>query len=163
MDDGRAWTWGFRAARPAVELFAIATVLLCVAGALPGLVVAAAVTEYRDEAPRAAAASPELLAEVQQLSAFVGGVGAVLALGCGVLGWRLVRGWARGSSDVEAPRAVATAATLSAAAIVGAIFTAATGSGVAEVCAAGAALLVVTSLVVLGSTQVRAARRAPAG
>ncbi len=92
MDDGRAWTWGFRAARPAVELFAIATVLLCVVGALPGLVVAAAVTEYRDEAPRAAAASPELLAEVQQLSGFVGGVGAVLALGCGVLGWRLVRG-----------------------------------------------------------------------
>ncbi|WP_144681206.1 hypothetical protein [Cellulosimicrobium sp. TH-20] len=100
---------------------------------------------------------------MQQLATFVGGVGAVLALGCGVLGWRLVRGWARGSSDVEAPRAVATAATLSAAAIVGAFVTAATGSGVAEVCAAGAALLVVTSLAVLGSTQVRAARRAPAG
>lgn len=163
MDDGRPWTWGFRAARPAVELFAIATVLLCVAGALPGLVVAAAVTEYRDEAPRAAGASPELLAEGQQLAAFVGGVGAVLALACGVLGWRLVRGWARGSSDVEAPRAVATAATLSAAAIVGAFFTAATGSGVDEVCAAGAALLVVASLAVLGSTQVRAARREPAG
>lgn len=163
MDDGRAWTWGFRAARPAVELFAIATVLLCAAGALPGLVVAAAVTEYRDEAPRAAAASPELLAEVQQLATFVGGVGAVLALGCGVLGWRVVRGWARGSSDVEAPRAAATAATLSAAAIVVAFFTAATGSGVAEVCAAGAALLVVTSVAVLVCTQVRAGRRAPAG
>ncbi|MCM3535441.1 hypothetical protein M3693_14545 [Cellulosimicrobium funkei] len=54
-------------------------------------------------------------------------------------------------------------ATLSAAAIVGAFLNAATGSGVAEVCAAGAALLVVTSLAVLGSMQVRAARRAPAG
>ncbi|WP_455604128.1 hypothetical protein, partial [Cellulosimicrobium funkei] len=45
----------------------------------------------------------------------------------------------------------------------GAVLTAATGSGAAEGCAAGAALLVVTSLAVLGSTQVRAARRAPAG
>ena len=163
MDDRRAWTWGFRAARPAVELFAIATVLLCAAGALPGLVVAAAVTEYRDEAPRAAAASPELLAEVQQLATFVGGVGAVLALGCGPPRPRAARGGARGAPDLAAPRAAATAATLSAAAIVVAFFTAATGSGVAEVCAAGAALLVVTSVAVLVCTQVRAGRRAPAG
>lgn len=159
MDDARDWTRGFRTARPAVELFAIATVLLSAANALPGLVVAGAVLEYRDEAPRAAAASPELLAGVLQFATMVGGFGAALALTIAIVGYRVVRRWARGSSDVDAPRAVAAAAVVSSAAVVAAFFVAASEPSLAGACLAAAALLAITSLVAVGAAQVHAALR----
>jgi hypothetical protein len=159
MGDAQDWTWAFRTARQAVELFAIATVLLSAANALPGLIVAAAVLEYRDEASRAAAASPELLADELQFTTMVGAFGVTLALTIAVVGYRLVRRWARGSSDVDAPRAVAAAVVISSAAVVAASFIATGEPSLAGVFLVGAALLVVTSLVAVGASQVHAALR----
>lgn len=159
MDDACGWTWSFRVVRPAVELFAIATVLLALAGALPALVIAAAVMEYRDEASRAAAAPPELLAGEQQSATIVVGLGAVLALTIAIVGCRLVQRLARGSSDVASPRPVAAAAIISSAAIVAGFFAWASESRLAGSFVAGAALLVITSLATVAAAQISARLR----
>ncbi len=159
MGDAQDWTWAFRTARPAVELFAIATVLLSAANALPGLIVAVAALEYRDEAPRAAAASPELLADELQSITMVGAFGVALALMIAVVGYRLVRRWTRGSSDIDAPRAVPAAAVISSAAVVAASFVATSEPSLAGAFFVGATLLVVTSFATVGASQVRAALR----
>jgi hypothetical protein len=159
MDDARDWTWSFRTARPAVELFMIATVLLAIANLLPGLVIAGALTENRDEAPSATAASPELLAGEDRFAAMIGGFGAALALAIAIGGYLVVRRWGRGSPDVDSPRTVATAATTSSAAIVAAFFAGASDTSLAEACAVGAVLLVIASLAAVGASQLHAALR----
>lgn len=93
----------------------------------------------------------------------MGGFGAALVLAIVVVGYRLAQRWACGSSDVDAPRAVAAAAVSSSAAVVTASIVAASEPSLAGACLAGAAMLIGTCLAAVGASQVHAALRTTPG
>lgn len=91
MGNERGWAWVLPVVRPALELSGIATLVLAFAGWFPGFIVALAAMEYQEEAPRAAAASPELLAGEREFAFMGGGFGVALAVIAAIVGYRMVR------------------------------------------------------------------------
>lgn len=161
MGDEQWWTWVSQVVRPALELFGAATLVLALAGVLPGAIVSVAVLEYQQEAPRAAAVSAELLAGEREFAFMVGGFGIALAVIVAFLGYWIARR-AGVRSRIAAPRTVALCAVTCAAASLTALLVAMSESRLAAGCATAAALLVLGALGTVGSTQVHAAlRRTP--
>lgn len=158
VGDERTWKWLHQVARPALELFGAATLVLALAGVLPGFIVTAAVMEYQQEAPRAAAVSAELLAGEREFAFMVGGFGVALAVTVAFLGyWIARRVGAR--SRIAAPGTVALCAVTCAATSLTALLLAMSESRLAAGCAAAATLLLIGALGTVGSTQVHAALR----
>ncbi|MHA7134428.1 hypothetical protein [Oerskovia turbata] len=158
MEDERGWAWVVQVARPALEVFGIATLLLALAGVLPGVIVAAAVVEYEDEAPRAAAVAPEYLAAEREFAFLVGGFGVLLAAVIAVVGFLLARR-AGVRSRIACPGTVALCAVISTAAIGAALLLAMNESPLAAGCAVGATLLLLAALGAVALLQVPAALR----
>lgn len=158
MGDERGWAWVLPVVRPALELFGIATLVLAFAGWFPGFIVAVAVMEYREEAPRAAAASTELLAGEREFAFMVGGFGVALAVVAALVGYRLVRR-AGVRSRIASPWTVAVCAVACAAVIVTVFLLLLSASDRAAGYAVGAMQLLIVSLGIVGVTEIHVALR----